>query len=270
MTGRERSLLDFFSPGEGGLVSLIGAGGKTTLMRHLALEAAQRGRSVMVTTTTRIRPLLPSSRFPVVTGTPSPELVSNLQVFLERNGIVTYAKRWIDGAKLAGISETDIEWVLRSIHPSLVLVEADGAAGRSLKFHEQFEPVVPDGTSVLIIVAGADIFEAPLTDRTVHRARLFSKKLDIPLGAPITEKVLLKLFEHPEGYLKAAAPAMAVDSRPRTYLYFSKVRGEHEVGHITSLLPALGDMKRFEGIAGGEIGDEKTAIRFFGYHSRGR
>ena len=269
MTGRKHSLLDFFSPEEGGLVSLIGAGGKTTLMRHLALEAAAVGRSVVVTTTTRIHPLRPSSRFPVVAGGYSFELGARLRVLLEENGIVTYAKKWIDGEKLAGVSETDIERVRSCVHPSLVLVEADGAAGRSLKFHEHFEPVVPVGTSVLIIVVGADIFEEPLTDSTVHRARLFSRKLGVPPGTLITEKIVLELFEHPEGYLKAVDPVRAVEPGLRTYLYFSKVGGESGARHITTLLPALGSMKRFEGIAGGEIGDEKADIRFFDYHSRG-
>ena len=41
-------------PHEGGVISLVGAGGKTTLMFRLARELADTGERVLTTTTTRI------------------------------------------------------------------------------------------------------------------------------------------------------------------------------------------------------------------------
>ena len=51
---RAASLKEAFGIGPGEIVSLVGGGGKTTLMFALAQELTSGGQSVITTTTTRI------------------------------------------------------------------------------------------------------------------------------------------------------------------------------------------------------------------------
>jgi probable selenium-dependent hydroxylase accessory protein YqeC len=48
-------LLDAFDAWNERVIALVGAGGKTTAMFHMAHEFGEAGRRVIVTTTTRIR-----------------------------------------------------------------------------------------------------------------------------------------------------------------------------------------------------------------------
>ena len=50
----EHSFLDACGLSEGAVVSIVGAGGKTSLMFRLAREVRERGKSCLVTTSTRI------------------------------------------------------------------------------------------------------------------------------------------------------------------------------------------------------------------------
>ena len=48
------SLMDLLALRGGGVISIVGAGGKTTLMERLASEILAGGETVLVTTTTKI------------------------------------------------------------------------------------------------------------------------------------------------------------------------------------------------------------------------
>ncbi|MEA3230780.1 MAG: putative selenium-dependent hydroxylase accessory protein YqeC, partial [Thermodesulfobacteriota bacterium] len=48
------SLREILLCGNGGVISLVGAGGKTSLMFRIAREVSNAGESVLTTTTTRI------------------------------------------------------------------------------------------------------------------------------------------------------------------------------------------------------------------------
>nr|MCU0558552.1 hypothetical protein [Desulfobacterales bacterium] len=62
-------------PKKGGVISLVGAGGKTTLMFRMARELAAAEETVLTTTTTRIcRPQPVQSAHVVVAASPSAAL----------------------------------------------------------------------------------------------------------------------------------------------------------------------------------------------------
>ena len=52
----------------------------------------------------------------------------------------------------------------------LVVVEADGAAGKPLTAPRAYEPVIPAATDLLVPVVGADVIGAPLTPERVLQA----------------------------------------------------------------------------------------------------
>src|SRR5438270_13934121 len=85
------------------LISIVGAGGKTTTMYTLANELAQRGKCVITTTTTNIY-------FPKQDETDTLIIASETSTMLRMVGAawrqhhrVTVARKAINGGKLAGL-----------------------------------------------------------------------------------------------------------------------------------------------------------------------
>ncbi len=188
------------------VVSLVGAGGKTTLMFALARELSSDRGLVITTTTTKISP--PSS-----TDTPS-LLVSReeeelLDFILENEskvGHVTIASEFLaDSGKLQGISPLLVPKLIKLTPVTYVIVEADGAARRPLKAPDPaFEPVIPECTSVVIPVVGLDAIGCELSERNVFRSAIASKLTGLPLGETVSTEAIVDLIVHPSGIARGS------------------------------------------------------------------
>ena len=113
------------------MVALVGAGGKTSTLYALARQAADSGRTVVVTTTTHI---LRHPGLPLVEE-PTPE---RLRAALAQHGVVTVGTVF-RGDKLSGAGTP--EELRRAA--DVVLVEADGAKRLPLKAPAEYEPAIP-------------------------------------------------------------------------------------------------------------------------------
>jgi probable selenium-dependent hydroxylase accessory protein YqeC len=159
-------LLDLFGLEEGGLASVVGAGGKTTLVYTLAAQARSAGLRVLVTTTTHMGTLPEQVTGPVFVeaeGVVEP----GLERALREQGRATLLGRRLRPDKLEGVGPDRVDELARRV--DLVLVEADGARGRSLKAPADHEPVVPSSTTLMVVVAALDVLGAPLDEERVHR-----------------------------------------------------------------------------------------------------
>ena len=125
------------------VVSLAGAGGKTSTIRRLAWEAVGRGLKVLVVTTTHMaRP----GAFGVFDGN-----AEEIRTVLERRGLAV-AGRTAEKGKI-----TFTGWELYKEACSLadlVLVEADGSRRLPLKVPRAGEPVIPDNTDMILCLNG--------------------------------------------------------------------------------------------------------------------
>ena len=110
-----------------GLTALIGGGGKTTLMYHLASELRQQG-TVLVCTTTKI---WPPAHLRVCTEE------GTLREELRRRGIACTGTPTEQGKLTAPAIDG---WETMA---DFVLVEADGSRQLPLKAHGPQEPVIP-------------------------------------------------------------------------------------------------------------------------------
>jgi molybdenum cofactor cytidylyltransferase len=90
-----------------------------------------------------------------------------LRAALEGEGRATLLGRRLREDKLEGVTPERVAELAPLA--DLVLVEADGARGRSLKVPAEHEPVVPAVTTLLIVVAALDVLGAPLDEQRVHR-----------------------------------------------------------------------------------------------------
>ena len=174
-----------------GVISLIGAGGKTSLMFRLAKEVAGSGKTVLTTTTTKIFMPDPDQSPVTIIEAIVDELIKKLKSYLNHYHHFS-AGRERDAAtgKLNGFSLDTINDLWQANLFDWIIVEADGAKRKSLKATGSHEPVVPRATSHLILVTGLDAVGKSLDDKHVHRAGVFSDNTGLGLGKPIDEHAI--------------------------------------------------------------------------------
>jgi probable selenium-dependent hydroxylase accessory protein YqeC len=142
------------------LVSLVGGGGKTTLMFAIG---RQLGLRTVLTTTTRMG-RDQTGGLPVVTGPTDEELA----LAVARRGVVL-ARRAADGHKAIGFDgPTCDRWFDRVPGIDAVVVEADGSRRRPFKAPRELEPVVPSRTTALVATVGAAALGRVIAD-ACHR-----------------------------------------------------------------------------------------------------
>lgn len=144
-----------------GVTAVVGSGGKTTLLRALGTALAAEGARVILCTTTRIFP------FPGLPNLLSP---TEVEATLASERLVCVGTM-AEGGKLTtpGLSMD----ALASL-AEYVLVEADGAAGRPLKAHAPWEPVIPPEAGRTVCVIGASGFGRPIAE-AAHRPERFAE-----------------------------------------------------------------------------------------------
>ncbi|HVR72596.1 MAG TPA: selenium cofactor biosynthesis protein YqeC [Vicinamibacteria bacterium] len=182
----------------GDVVSVVGAGGKTTLVYRLAAEARAAGMRVLVTTTTHMGTLPEATTGPVLVeeeGGRTAEVASALAAA----GRATLLGRRIRADKLEGVAPERVDELCSAA--DLVLVEADGARGRSLKVPAAHEPVLPRSTSLVVVVAALDVLGEPLTDDRIHRLELVSAATGTTVGEAVDEDTVVSCLRHARGYV---------------------------------------------------------------------
>lgn len=172
-------LWDAIGVHRGAVVSVIGAGGKTSTVLALAWQAADRDLDVLVTTTTRM--WLPD--LPVVYSDSAADLDRALKPAFREHRVVAAGTGSRDG-KLLGLAPAAFSSLTSA---GVILCEADGAAGRSLKIHRAGEPVVPACSTHLVVVAGLDALGLPFCD-SAHPAPLAAEYFGEALEARIREQ----------------------------------------------------------------------------------
>ncbi len=186
---------------KGDVVSLVGAGGKTTTMFHLAAELAARGRKVVTTTTTMIW-REDRCGFTVLEADTDRLLDQVESALADQNSITVAAAFDEEKGKLIGIDPAAVGALSALPHVDVVVVEADGAKGRSLKAPADYEPVIPASTSIVVPVAAVDALGKPLDDRWVHRPEIVTRLTNAQPGEIVSGELMSRVLLHPEGGLK--------------------------------------------------------------------
>ena len=188
------TLTDAFSIRDREVISLVGAGGKTSLMFALGNELSAKRKGTLLTTTTKIWEPAPSPSFALFLS----EQISELKKWVLKNlGQYPYlviARKKLDDGKLQGILPEWSEELLSLADVSSIIVEADGAAGRSLKAPREGEPVLPTNTTLLVPVVGIDVLGRPLDEQYVFRSQIAVRILNAAMGAIVTEEMIARLF----------------------------------------------------------------------------
>lgn len=216
------SFLESFGLSKGSVVCIVGAGGKTSLMFHLASEARSQGHCVYVSTTTRI--LIPGkeqydeldlSGAGITLSNPAP-------------GIYVSGKP-VSNTKMCGVDHE--VFAKEREYFDIIFLEADGAAGKSLKGWLAKEPVIPIATTHTIGVVDITTVGKTVSSELVHRLDLFCKIAGIHEGDTLTVENLYNMITHEMG--------LFFQARGRRVVFINKVETEqahHYAKKLASLL----------------------------------
>lgn len=150
------------------LISVIGSGGKTTLLRHLARRLPG---SVLLTTSTHIYP------FEGILLAQSP---GEARAALAASRVVCMGLRQPSGK----LSAPEVPFEALRALADYVIVEADGAAGRPLKAHRPWEPVIPPGSELTVCVVGTSGLGHPANE-VCHCPELFCALAETAPDQPV-------------------------------------------------------------------------------------
>lgn len=193
------------APGSGPreLVSIVGAGGKTTLLFLLAHALKKQGKKILVTTTTKI--FVPAEdQCDRILCEPSWQAESGRI----RPGTITCLGQRIDTAtdKIIGIEKEVVDMLFEKKLFDCILVEADGARQKPIKAPGTHEPVIPARTTRVLGVVGLDALGTPVNDRQVHRPDLFCATTRATANQPIDETLICNLVLSENGLFKNTPP----------------------------------------------------------------
>ena len=192
----------------GGVISLVGAGGKTSLMFGLAHELARRGARVLTTTTTKIaRPAVDQSAQVIVSSSVA-AILRHARRWGGHGGHLTAAAAEDPGErrKLTGLSPEQVGELWLAAVFDYILVEADGAARRPLKAPAAHEPVIPGSSTLVVGVAGLTAIGRPLNAENVFRPERYARLTGLAPEAPVTPRSVALAFLATDGICKGRPP----------------------------------------------------------------
>jgi probable selenium-dependent hydroxylase accessory protein YqeC len=250
--GRVHSLAEGLGIEAREVISLVGAGGKTTLMFRLAKELSLTGKKVVTTTTTKI--LEPASRETGSLFVDSNEerIRDFVRGHLDQYAHITIACERLESGKMRGVSASLVDELCHSQEIDAVIIEADGAAGRPVKAPREHEPVIPASTTLVVAILGVDGLGMKLSEENVFQPERVSKITGVPMGERLTDEAMAILVTHPDGIFKGTL------SSSRVIAFLNKVDIPNGVAKAKSISQKILDKKhqQIERIVLGQLRSE--------------
>lgn len=180
--------------GDHELISIVGAGGKSTILFSLGSELAEAGCRVILTTTTKM------ARDQVT----KPACWSADPVAVERclaAGSPLFVALDTVPGKVTGPGPEGVDRLFAETATDHVLVEADGARSMSVKAPAEHEPVIPETSTLVIVVAAIDAVGRRIRE-VAHRPERVAALAGVGESDVLTAPNLASILLHPEGGLK--------------------------------------------------------------------
>lgn len=216
-------------------VAFVGGGGKTTLLRSMALVGVDAGHSVLATTTTKMG-VGQSDGFDLLLD-PTDAAVE-AAAGADRPVMVWSSIR---GEKAKGVAPEACDRWFAGCEERWVLVEADGAKHRPFKAHTPFEPVIPSTTTVVVSVIGADALGRVIADQC-HRPLRVAALADCSPYVRLTPQAAARVINHDRGVRQS------VPSDARFVVVITKV-STHNRALVDGLLSSLDGVAGLEAVA---------------------
>jgi len=202
------TLKEAFNIQRGEVISLVGAGGKTTLMSVLAKELTGENTTLVSTTTTKIFDWQVPGDILILEKNEDKMLDYLQKVLKEHRHITLASERLSAEGKLKGINPEIVMRIVDLRQVDYIIIEADGAARKPLKAPNATEPVIPQNTTLVIAIVGIDALGLKLNKENVFRPEIASRLTGLPLGGFISADIITTLITHTKGITKGS-PANA-------------------------------------------------------------
>jgi probable selenium-dependent hydroxylase accessory protein YqeC len=223
------------------IVSVIGSGGKTSLIWHLAASFAP-GRRILVTPATKmfVPPRSPKlyNRFYDASCDKAISPGSG-KLSLELASGVTLAGRFNKASgKLESLPPKNLENFITGF--DLVLIEGDGSKGLPLKAWAEEEPVVPPLTDFTIGVLPLWPLGQPVSEKIIHRLPLFIALTGAVPGGTIKLEHILRLITGRVAEAGKPDPSgLFAKARGKKVLFFNQIEGDNALKQARELTEAL-------------------------------
>lgn len=178
------------------VISIVGAGGKTSLLFQLGKDLKKDDCKVLLTTTTKIyRPKKEAYDFLCIDESEFLKVAKSSE-----NGIYVYGTKVNEENKIIGLTEEQLDKLLKYF--DYILIEADGSKKKQIKGWNENEPVVYKKSTRTIGVLDIRVLGMDICERNVHRKEAFCRITYGQEGEKITYKHLVSLIVHPQGLFK--------------------------------------------------------------------
>ncbi|MFQ2071625.1 selenium cofactor biosynthesis protein YqeC [Aeromonas veronii] len=189
------------------LISLCGAGGKTSTLFWLAEYFYKQGKKVLITTTTRMFLPAPSHyRELIIEADPVRQLTRCQQLPDKPTLVALFSHLDERTGKVAGPDLRQIDLLKGQKRFDLILVEADGAHHKLLKVPALHEPCIPHQSDWVIALLGGAMVGANAEPAQIHRWAELQALCGIAAGEPLDWALFDRLLSHPEGVFKGTPP----------------------------------------------------------------
>lgn len=179
------------------MISIVGAGGKSTLMYSIA-EELRKDRKCLVTTTTKI--FIPEEDKYDLMAIGS-ESFGNLKQ-ASNNGVYVYGSSTNSEGKLIGINPSELLGQLAYFDN--IIIEADGSRMKMVKGWLDSEPVICADSTQTIGVLSIEAIGKKINNENVHRVTEFINITKSNIDNLITIEDLASIINHPLGLFKNA------------------------------------------------------------------
>lgn len=174
------------------VLSVVGGGGKTSLIFRIMEELTAVGKKVLITTTTHMayepdRPFAEDG-----------DIIS-IKHNLEEHGYTIAAALDREKCKISALSEEKMKKI--TALADVILIEADGAKKCPLKVPASWEPVIWKPTDLVIAVAGMDAAGKPIQE-VCHRPENVADFLGKEAEEKVTEEDIVRIVLSTEALKK--------------------------------------------------------------------
>ena len=195
-------------------MSIVGSGGKTSLMRNLAQRLPW---IVVCTTSTKLAAdeadyfashIIWESGRAAPPGFPKDV----------KNVLITGVPIVVEGhPKLSGLTEDQLIILRQSLTEKRfpLIIEADGSKRRPLKAPAAWEPVIPAFSDLVIIIVGMAGLMKPLNEENVFRSQNFAQLTGLEIGEMVDLKAILEYLKNPLGGMKG------IPDRAKRFILFN-------------------------------------------------
>jgi probable selenium-dependent hydroxylase accessory protein YqeC len=194
------SLSEILGLKPGDMATVMGAGGKATLMKRLVIELVEAGTPVLVTGTTNLQSLEDWSGPSLLLSGAEREKADEAARKWAARGAVVWVEKKLPRDMFRGIPVEQVESLHGESGGNVLIVKTDGARKRRIKAPRETEPVIPNGATHCIVVLGLNAVGEKAGPDIVFRFERSCEIGGFEEGQTIETRHLAALASHPESY----------------------------------------------------------------------